>query len=105
MPARCSPLCRPASSRAISMFTGRNCPTPICRVTDMSKISTETQAVDFVRAARADRTPFEIVAGGTRRGVGKPVGDIAMLDVSGLSGVIKYEPGELILTAAPSTPL
>ena len=71
----------------------------------MSKITTQAQAVDFVRAARADKAPFEIVAGGTRRAVGRPVGDIAMLDVSGLTGVIKYEPGELILTAAPSTPL
>ena len=28
-----------------------------------------------------------------------------MLDVSGLSGIVKYEPEELILTAAPGTPL
>jgi len=76
----------------------------------MSKITTQAQAVDFVRAARADKAPFEIVAGGTRRAVGRPLsanggGGIPMLDVSGLTGVIKYEPGELILTAAPSTPL
>lgn len=71
----------------------------------MSSVTTESQIVDFVRAARADSLPFEIVAGGTRRNVGRPVGDLPQLDVSGLSGIIKYEPEELILTAAPSTPL
>ena len=76
----------------------------------MSAISKESEIVEFVRAARADRSPFEIVAGGTRRAVGRPLfysngGDIAQLDVSGLSGILKYEPEELILTAAPSTPL
>jgi glycolate oxidase FAD binding subunit len=30
---------------------------------------------------------------------------LALLDVSGLSGILKYEPEELILTAAPATPL
>ena len=58
-------------------------------------------------ARRATReAPFEIVAGGTRRSVGKPIGDdLPVLDVSGLSGIVKYEPEELIVTAAPGTPL
>ena len=71
----------------------------------MADISNQAGIVDFVRAARADKTPFEIVAGGTRRSVGKPLDGIAQLDVSALSGILKYEPEELILTAAPSTPL
>src|SRR5471032_1121902 len=71
----------------------------------MSSAASEAQIVDFVRAARADKSPFEIVAGGTRRSVGKPLGDLPLLDVSGLSGIVKYEPEELILTAAPATPL
>ena len=71
----------------------------------MSSVTSESQIVDFVRAARADRAPFEIVAGGTRRAVGRPLGALPQLYVSGLSGIIKYEPEELILTAAPSTPL
>ena len=33
----------------------------------------KSQVVEFVRAAREARAPFEIVAGGTRRGVGKPM--------------------------------
>lgn len=71
----------------------------------MEKIASEAQAVEFVRAAREAKAPFEIVAGGTRRQVGKPMADLSRLDVSGLSGIVKYEPAELIVTAAPSTPL
>ncbi|HEX2759606.1 MAG TPA: FAD-binding protein [Rhizomicrobium sp.] len=71
----------------------------------MSKADNLSQVIDFVRAARADAAPFEIVAGGTRRHVGRPLGDLPLLDVSGLSGILKYEPEELIITAAPATPL
>ena len=71
----------------------------------MEKLSNETQVADFVRAAHESKSPFEIVAGGTRRAVGRPLADLPVLDVSGLSGIIKYEPEELIVTAAPATPL
>jgi glycolate oxidase FAD binding subunit len=76
----------------------------------MSKAGNLPQVMDFVRAARADKTPFEIIAGGTRRTVGKPLkdskgSDLPLLDVSGLAGILKYEPEELIITAAPATPL
>jgi len=71
----------------------------------MSKADSLSQVIDFVRAARADKAAFEIVAGGTRRNVGRPLNDLPLLDVSGLSGILKYEPEELILTAAPATPL
>jgi glycolate oxidase FAD binding subunit len=76
----------------------------------MSKVTHEDQVVDFVRVAREARSPFEIVAGGTRRQVGRPLfdskgGELPMLDVSGLSGIVKYEPAELIVTAQPGTPL
>ena len=33
------------------------------------------------------------------------MGDLPLLDVSGLAGIVKYEPEELILTARPGTPL
>ena len=71
----------------------------------MGSVSKTDQVVEFVRAARADRAPFEIVAGGTRRSVGTPLGDLPQLDVSGLTGIKDYLPGELIITAAPATPL
>jgi len=71
----------------------------------MSSVSSTAEIVEFVHAARADRSPFEIVAGGTRRAVGNPLAELSQLDVSGLSGILKYEPEELIITAAPATPL
>jgi glycolate oxidase FAD binding subunit len=76
----------------------------------MSKANNQTQVIEFVHAARAGKSPFEIVAGGTRRGVGRPLmdskgTDLPPLDVSGLCGIVKYEPEELILTAGPATPL
>ena len=71
----------------------------------MRKADSLSQVMEFVRGARADKAPFEIVAGGTRRNVGRPLNGLPLLDVSGLSGILKYEPEELIITAAPATPL
>src|SRR5579884_2045388 len=75
----------------------------------MEKVASESQVLEFVRAARENKAPFEIVAGGTRRSVGRPLnsngGGLPVLDVSNLSGIVKYEPAELIITAAPATPL
>ena len=48
--------------------------------------------------------PFELVAGGTKRGIGRPV-NAPLLDLSRLSGIVDYQPGELVLTARPATPL
>jgi glycolate oxidase FAD binding subunit len=47
---------------------------------------------------------FELVAGGTKRGIGKPV-EAALLDLSALSGIVDYQPGELVLTVRPATAL
>jgi glycolate oxidase FAD binding subunit len=89
------------------MSMALSCRIPICRGTDetMTKADSLSQVMDFVRDARAGKTPFEIIAGGTRRNVGKPLENLPLLDVSGLSGILKYEPEELIITAAPATPL
>ncbi|HEY1900218.1 MAG TPA: FAD-binding protein [Steroidobacteraceae bacterium] len=53
---------------------------------------------------RAPGPSFELVAGGTKRGIGRPV-DAPILDLSGLSGIVDYQPGELVLTARPATAL
>ncbi len=47
---------------------------------------------------------LEPVAGGTLRSVGKSVAG-ELLDLSLLSGIVDYEPGELVLTARAATPL
>jgi len=71
----------------------------------MTRIASESEAVEFVRQARAQKQPFEIVAGGTRRGLGAPIPALPQLDVSALSGIVNYEPEELLCTVAPATPL
>ena len=71
----------------------------------MTKVQNESQAVEFVRQARAEKKPFEIVAGGTRRHLGAPIPDLPQLDLSALQGIVNYEPEELICTLAPGTPL
>jgi len=38
----------------------------------MSRADNLSQVVDYVRVAHAGKAPFEIVAGGTRRMVGRP---------------------------------
>ena len=69
------------------------------------KAANEEQVVDIVRAARAHRRTLEIAGGGTRRGFGRPAPCDDVLDLSGLRGIVVYEPEELILTVRPGTPL
>src|SRR5580658_592887 len=76
----------------------------------MTRLSSEAEILDFVRAARDRREPFEIVAGGTRRGAGRPMASeggkpLPVLDVSRVSGIVEYQPEELIVTARPGTSL
>ena len=65
----------------------------------------ETQVVELVREAAAGRTGLEIIGLGSRRQLGRPAVADAVLDVSALSGVLIYEPEELVLTARAATPL
>jgi glycolate oxidase FAD binding subunit len=63
------------------------------------------EVADAVRWAMAEGEALEVIGGGTRRALGRPVDAPHVLDVSALSGVLNYEPEELILTALPATPL
>ncbi len=62
----------------------------------------EKEIVDAVRESRARNSPIEIVGRGTKRGIGRTNVGIP-LDVSGLSGIVSYEPEEMIVTALPGT--
>lgn len=66
--------------------------------------STE-EAADAVRAALAADAPLEIVGRGTKRGWGRPVEAEHAISLQGLSGIIDYQPAELVLTAYAGTPL
>jgi glycolate oxidase FAD binding subunit len=71
----------------------------------MIAVRTEAEVVEAVRAARADRRSLEIVGAGTKRAYGRVAPCDDVLDVSGLAGIVKYEPSELILTVLPGTPV
>lgn len=72
-------------------------------MTDIS-CSSEADVVEAVRAARDWKTPLNIVGARTKRGFGRTVaGWGTVLDLSGLSGIVSYEPDEMILTVRPGT--
>ena len=60
---------------------------------------------DVIGEALAAGEPLELVAGGTKRGLGRPLQVPRTLDLSELSGIRDYQPNELVLTAAAATPL
>ncbi|PWC81869.1 2-hydroxy-acid oxidase [Azospirillum sp. TSH100] len=67
------------------------------------KPETAAQVTDAVRWALSAGEPLEILGSGSRRGLGRPVQAGHALDLSALSGVIAYEPEELVLTALAGT--
>ena len=67
-----------------------------------------SQLSEQVTTARANMHAVEIVGGNTKRFYGNPIENrehVARLEMSALSGVITYEPSELVLTAWAGTPL
>ncbi len=69
-----------------------------------------SQLSEQVTAARANFRPVEIVGGGTKRFLGNPLPTqmqtkAIRLEMKALSGVIDYEPNELVMTAWAGTPL
>jgi len=67
--------------------------------------SGERELVEIIAAATAREEPLEIAAGGSKRGLGRPMQTPHVLDVSAFSGIRRYEPEELVLTAGAATPL
>src|SRR6266699_3782388 len=60
---------------------------------------------DAVAAALAAEESVELVGGGSKRGLGRPLQTAHALDLSRLSGIRDYDPSELVLTAGAATPL
>ncbi len=67
--------------------------------------SNSAEAAEVVAWAAAQGQSFEIVAGGSKRGLGRPPRADHRLDVSRLAGIVDYDPAELILTARAATPM
>ncbi len=67
--------------------------------------ASETEAAQGIADARAKGLKLDIVGGGTRRGLGRPAcGDVA-LSTSALSGIVFYEPAEMVICAKAGTTL
>lgn len=69
------------------------------------KPDTPDQLADTVRWALSNGEPMEVLGTGTKRRLGRPVQSAYALDLSALSGVVAYEPEELVLTVRTGTPL
>lgn len=67
--------------------------------------ATVEEACEIVREARGDNRTFRIEGGGTRAGLGRPVDGDAILSTQQLSGIVLYEPAEMVLRARAGTPL
>lgn len=69
------------------------------------KPATPEQLADAVRWALDAGEPLELTGTGSKRGLGRPVQTAYALDLSDLSGVVAYEPEELVLTVKAATPM
>ena len=75
-------------------------------MTEILRPQTADDTRDLLLAwAVSEQKPLEIVGNGTKRGFGHPVAASHSLDLSGLSGIVEYEPAELVLTARAATPI
>jgi len=63
------------------------------------------ELASLVQYAAAEGEPLELIGTGTKRGLGRPMQTSLTVDLSGLAGVIAYEPDELVLTARAGTRL
>lgn len=66
--------------------------------------TSEAELVDIISSAVASKTPLAPVGLGTKSGIGRPVNHV-QLHMAGMSGIVDYEPKELVLTVKAGTPV
>ncbi|HWK95050.1 MAG TPA: glycolate oxidase subunit GlcE [Pseudolabrys sp.] len=74
-------------------------------MTDLLKPTDTSQVEEAVRWALGNDKAFEVVGTGSKRALGRPSQTEMTLDLTALTGVVLYEPDELILSARAGTPL
>ncbi len=72
---------------------------------DILKPRNEDECIEIVKWAVSEEQPLEIMSGGTKRKLGRPVEAATLVDISALAGISLYEPDELVMTAGPGTSL
>lgn len=67
--------------------------------------ATEAEAAALIREYAARKTPLHIRGGGTRAGFGNASAAETTLSSSALSGIVEYNPAEMVITARAGTPV
>ncbi len=65
----------------------------------------ETEAADLIRDRAEAGRPLAIIGGNTRSGFGNAVEADATLSSRGLSGIVSYNPAEMVMTVQAGTPV
>lgn len=66
---------------------------------------TEDDVARLITSAHADGSPVEILGGGTKSALGRPLQASSALSVARLTGITNYDPSELVMAARAGTPL
>jgi glycolate oxidase FAD binding subunit len=74
-------------------------------MTDSLQPSTPEELCDIVANAAQAGSKLRVRGGGSKDDIGAPAPDVTTLEMSVFSGVIDYDPPELVLTAQAATPL
>lgn len=74
-------------------------------MTDTLKPENENQILDAIQWAVSEKTPLDVVAGGSKRDFGRPMQTAATLDMSAMSAIKTYEPEELFMTLEAGAPM
>src|SRR5207245_8627777 len=96
---------------AVSMSMRAGCRFPTFRAFEFGGVVTRVAPADLrelcdaIGGALASEEPLELVAGGTKRGLGRPLQLPRTVDLSRLAGIRDYQPSELVLTVGAATPL
>lgn len=71
---------------------------------DPIRPTSEAELADAIAQAARDAAPLAITGGASKAGLGA-VSDARTLSMTGFTGVVDYDPAELVLTVRPGTPL
>lgn len=67
--------------------------------------SSTAELRDVIAWASAEEQPLELIGGGSKRALGRPLQVDHSVELGRLSGIRTYEPAELVLTAGAATPM
>ena len=73
--------------------------------TPIISLSSLDEVKSAVTDAVADESRLEIIASGSKRALGRQCAYDATLDLSAMTGIIDYQPEELVLTVRAGTPM